>query len=43
MEENMQTEEGISLLDIFKLLLSKIKILLLVVVIGAILGGTLGV
>lgn len=43
MEENMQTEEGISLLDIFKLLLSKIKILLFVVVIGAILGGTLGV
>lgn len=43
MEENMQTEEGVSLLDIFKLLLSKIKILLLVVLIGGVLGATLGV
>lgn len=43
MEENMQTEDGISLLDIFRLLLSKIKILLLVVLLGAILGAALGV
>lgn len=43
MEENKQTEDGVSLLDIFKLLLSKIKILLLVVLVGAILGATLGI
>lgn len=43
MEENMQTEDGISLLDIFRLLLSKIKILLLVVLLGAVLGAALGV
>ena len=43
MEENKQTEESTSLLDIIKLLLSKIKILILVVVIGAIVGGGLAV
>ncbi len=43
MEENKQTEESTSLLDIIKLLLSKIKILILVVVIGAILGGGLAI
>ena len=43
MEENMQTEDGVSLLYLFKLLLNKIKILLLVVLIGGVLGATLGV
>lgn len=38
MEENFQ-EEGISLLDILRLLLSKIKLLILVVLIGGLLGG----
>lgn len=38
MEENFQ-EEGISLLDICRLLLSKIKLLILVVLIGGLLGG----
>ena len=37
--QNIQVEEGISLMDIIKLLLSKILILLLVVVIGGIGGG----
>lgn len=39
MEENLQTEEGISLLDIVKLLLSKIKWLILVGIVGGLLGG----
>lgn len=39
MEENKQIEESTSLLDILKLLLSKIKILILVLIIGAIVGG----
>ena len=43
MEENMQTEDGVSLLYLFKLLLNKIKILLLVVLISGVLGATLGV
>ena len=43
MEENKQPEEGTSLLDIVKLLLSKIKILILVILVGAILGGGIAV
>lgn len=43
MEDTKQTEEGTSLLDIIKLLLSKIKILILVIVIGAIVGGGIAV
>ena len=39
MKENVQKEDGISLLDILKLLLSKIKILILVVLIGGVCGG----
>ena len=41
MQENVQTEESsVNLLEIFHLLLSKIKILFLVVVVAAIAGGT---
>ena len=44
MEENFRKEEeGISLMDIVRLLLSKIKILILVVLIGGILGGSFAV
>ena len=43
MEENLQTEEGISLLDIVKLLLGKIKLLILVGIIGGFLGGMFAV
>ena len=44
MEENKQIEEeSTSLLDIIKLLLTKIKLLILVVIIGAIVGGGLAV
>ena len=43
MEDKIQTGEGISLLEIIRLLLSKIKLLILVVVIGGILGGALSV
>ena len=43
MEKNFQKEEGISLLDIVRLLLSKIKLLILVVLGGAILGGAYAV
>ena len=39
MKENVQKEEGISLLEIFKLLLAKIKILILVILIGGVAGG----
>ena len=43
MQENVQKEEGgISLLEILRLLLSKIKILFLVVVAAGIVGGTFG-
>ena len=38
-QQNVQVEEGISLMDIVRLLLSKIKLLILVVTIGGILGG----
>ena len=37
--QNIQVEEGISLMDIIKLLLSKILILILVVIIGGVAGG----
>ena len=40
MEEKLQTEEGLSLLELVKLLLSKIKILFIVVVLAAIMGGS---
>ena len=40
MEEKVQAEEGISLLDLVKLLLSKIKLLILVVLIAGIAGGS---
>ncbi len=43
MEEKIQKEEGISLMDILQLLLSKIKLLILVVIIGGILGGSFAV
>lgn len=43
MKENVQKEEGISLLDILKLLLSKIKILILVILVGGIAGGCFAV
>ena len=43
MEEKLQKEEGISLLDILRLLLSKIKLLILVVIIGGVLGGSFAV
>ena len=43
MEEKIQKEEGISLMDILRLLLSKIKLLLLVVILGALLGGSFAV
>ncbi|MBQ3018976.1 MAG: hypothetical protein IJD77_00100 [Clostridia bacterium] len=39
MEDNRQVEEGSSLLDILRLLLSKIKYLILAVLVGGILGG----
>ena len=43
MEENIRTQEEISLGDIFKILFKKIKVLILAVLIGAIVGGGLGV
>ena len=43
MEDNRQVEEGSSLLDIIRLLFSKIKYLILAVIIGGILGGALSV
>ena len=41
--QNFQVEEGISLLDIIKLLMNKIKILILVVIIGGIAGGSFAI
>ena len=41
--QNVQVEEGISLMDIVKLLLTKIKLLILVVLIGGIAGGMFAV
>lgn len=43
MEEKFQQEEGLSLLDIVRLLLSKIKLLILVVIIGGLLGGAFAI
>ena len=43
MEKNFQSEEGISLLDVAKLLLGKIKLLILVVLIGGIVGASFAV
>lgn len=43
MEENLQNEEGISLIDIIRLLLQKIKLLIIVVLIGGLCGGIFGV
>ncbi len=42
-QQNVQVEEGIRLSDIFKLLLSKIKILILAILIGGVLGGAFAV
>ena len=43
MEQKVQAEEGLSLFDIIRLLLSKIKILILVVAISGIAGGLLAI
>lgn len=43
MEEKIQKEDGISLMDILHLLLSKIKLLILVVILGGVLGGSFAV
>lgn len=43
MEENIRTQEEISLSEIFKILWRKIKVLIFALVIGAVLGGGLGV
>lgn len=43
MEEKFQTDEGLSLMDIVRLLLSKIKILILAVLIGGICGGVFAI
>ena len=43
MEKNFQSEEGISLADVAKLLLGKIKLLILVVLIGGIVGASFAV
>lgn len=43
MDKNVQKEEGISLMDIVRLLLSKIKLLILVVIIGGFIGGCFSV
>ncbi|MBQ8283746.1 MAG: hypothetical protein IJX75_01500 [Clostridia bacterium] len=42
MEETVKTEEGISLIDLVKLLLSKIKLLIVLTLVGAIIGGAFG-
>ena len=42
-KQNIQVEEGISLMDIVRLLLSKIKLLILVVLIGGIAGASFAV
>ena len=43
MDNNVQKEEGISLMDIMRLLLSKIKLLILLVIIGGFIGGAFSV
>lgn len=40
MEDKLQTEEGLSLLELVKLLLSKIKILFIIVMLAGIMGGS---
>ncbi len=40
---NVQVEDGISLIDVFKLLLRKVKYLILAVLIGGVLGGAFGI
>ncbi len=42
-QQEVQVEEGVNLIGIFKLLLSKIKLLILVVLIGGVLGASLAV
>ena len=43
MEENIQTEEGISLIDLIRILLNKLKLLIVVVLIGGIAGAAFAV
>ena len=43
MEENIRTQEEISLAEIFKILWRKVKVLIFALVIGVIFGGSLGV
>ena len=43
MDENLQDKSDFSVLDLIKLLISKIHILLLVVILGGILGGSYAV
>ncbi|MBE5747757.1 MAG: hypothetical protein E7352_06275 [Clostridiales bacterium] len=43
MDKNVQKEEGISLMDVVRLLLSKIKLLILLVLIGGFIGGAFSV
>ncbi len=43
MEENIRTQEEISLAEIFKILWRKVKVLIFALVIGAIFGGSLGI
>ncbi len=42
MEENIERKEGINLMEILRLLLSKIKLLILIVILGGIVGGAYG-
>lgn len=42
MKENVQVEEELSLADIFRTLLSKLKLLIVVLLVGIVVGGTLG-
>ena len=41
--QNIQVEEGLSLMSIIKLLMGKLKLLILVVIIGGILGGSFAI
>lgn len=43
MEEQLQTEEGISLIDLIRILLNKLKLLILVVIIGGFAGAAFAV
>ena len=42
MEERIRIQEDIGLSDIFRILLRKVKILILALIIGAIVGGCIG-